>query len=242
MNCQDFERAWNEQLDAREAASVEVEQALEAHAAACPACQEVARRYQVLRQAIRVWGPPPAAPIGFADRFFERSETTVLRPARWVFWRRLRPAAGTAAVAAALLLAVVAGGRLHPVRVPVPLGRGSAPERTIDPQALTTALADATSATWDLARATSAPAARIGREVLAETRLPTGAALPLPGVDQVEGAGDSDSDPASDVLQRVSDGVNAGVVPLSGTARHAFGFLLGPAPAGNTPPPSNKGA
>ncbi len=36
---------------------------------------------------------------------------------------------------------------------------------------------------------------------------------------------------ASDVLQQVGDRLAAGVRPLSSTARHAFGFLLGPPPA-----------
>ena len=36
--------------------------------------------------------------------------------------------------------------------------------------------------------------------------------------------------PASEVWQRVGDRVSAGAVPLGGTARHAFGFLLGDAP------------
>jgi hypothetical protein len=223
MNCQDFERIWNEQLDARDAASPEVEQAQEAHAAVCPACQAIARRYVVLRQAIHVWGPPPAAPAGFAERFLRLPGAGVWRPTRRVVL--FHRAVGTAAVAAALLLVVVAGGLwgwFHP----------SAPERTLDPQALSTALNEATSATWDLARATSAPAARIGREVLAETKLAGAAPPPLP----------VDIDPGSDVLRRVSDGVNAGVLPISGTARHAFGFLLGTVPVERTPPPpSNKG-
>jgi hypothetical protein len=227
MNCQDFERIWNEQLDAREAASAEVEQAQEAHAAVCPACQAISRRYLVLRQAIRVWGPPPAAPAGFADRFLRQPGALAWRPARWV--ALIRPAAGTVAVAAVLLLAVVAGGRrgwFHPA------APASTPERTLDPQALSTALAEASSATLSLARATSAPAARIGREVLVETRLAGAAPPPLP----------VDLDPGAEVLQRVSDGVNAGVIPISGTARHAFGFLLGPAPVERTPPRrSNKG-
>jgi hypothetical protein len=224
MNCQDFERIWNEQLDAQEGASPEVEQAQEAHAAVCPACQAISRRYMVLRQAIRVWGPPPAAPALLADRILRQPRAVVRRPARWV--ALIRPAAGTAAVAAALLLVVVAGGRrgwFHPV------APASTPERTLDPQTLSTALAEATSATWNLARATSAPAARIGREVLAETKLSGAAPPPLP----------VDVDPGTDVLQRVSDGVSAGVLPISGTARHAFGFLLGPAPVEHTTPPSS---
>src|SRR3954469_16938174 len=82
MLCLDFERIWNEQLDAREGASAEVDRALEAHAAACPACRLIASRYQTLRQVVRVLDPPPAPPSGFVERFLEarRREQSRARP------------------------------------------------------------------------------------------------------------------------------------------------------------------
>src|SRR4051812_34797349 len=83
MQCVDFEQIWNEQLDAREGASAEVERALEAHAAGCPACRAVAARYQTLRQIVRVLDPPPAPPADFAGRFLEAHgrELSRARPA-----------------------------------------------------------------------------------------------------------------------------------------------------------------
>ena len=54
-----------------------------------------------------------------------------------------------------------------------------------------------------------------------------------------------DPSAASSAFQQVGDHLAAGVRPLSDTARHAFGFLIGPAPdrAGRrTSPPSAKGA
>ena len=63
----------------------------------------------------------------------------------------------------------------------------------------------------------ASPAARIGREVLGSASLPsTTLELPEP------------VSPAVEVLQGVGSRVQAGVRPLSGSARHAFGFLLGP--------------
>jgi hypothetical protein len=65
----------------------------------------------------------------------------------------------------------------------------------------------------------SAPAARVGSQVLGDAGLPESppalADLSVPGV------------PAAEVWQKVGDRVNAGVVPLSGSARSAFSFLLG---------------
>jgi hypothetical protein len=83
------------------------------------------------------------------------------------------------------------------------------------PRPLLESVADATSATLALARETSAPAARIGREVLSSANLSsTDWTVSLP------------SNEAGNVLQSVGSQVEAGVRPLSGTARSAFGFLL----------------
>jgi hypothetical protein len=239
MQCRDFKRLLDEQLDARHAASPEVERALESHGSACPACQAEALRYQTLRQAIAAWASPPAAPADFAERFldhWEHAGSAVEEAAPpWIV--KFRPAQVTlaAAAAASLLLAVLlgvrSGWRAWPSR---PGGAPPAVARAIDPGAFSDALAAATSATWDLARATSAPAARVGLDVLDATELSeTTASLSL----SVEPGS------ASEVFQDVGERVNEGVRPLSGTARNAFGFLLGPAlPPPEAPPPSSKGA
>ncbi len=126
---------------------------------------------------------------------------------------------------------------------------------------LNRALADATSATWELARSASEPAARIGRDVLdattraedvvsePEPEAPTSVAdrlvtatgaltLPVPSLAPFA------PDPSA-ALQQVGDHLASGVRPLSDTARHAFGFLIGPAPDRAAPrntPQSSKGA
>jgi hypothetical protein len=224
MKCRDFERLINAQLDAREAASAAVERALESHGAACPACRAIALRYQTLRRAIAALGPPPAAPSAFADRFldhWEHANDEAAAPARILrFWPALLPLAA----AAALLVAVGLG-----VRSGWPARPGVAPPRearVIDPAALSDALAAATAATWELARSSSTPAARVGLEVLDASELTeTTAALALP----------EEVGPTAEILRDRGGPVNEGVSPLARTARQAFGFLLGPVDA---PPPA----
>jgi hypothetical protein len=222
MNCRDFERAWNHRLDAREEPPEAEGVSLEAHAAECPACRSLAVRYRTLRQALAAWGPPPAVPEGFADRVLQHLDVAEVRPASRAV--ALRAWWIPIALAASLVLVVLLanrqaerGGRAEPGPAPAPSVASG------DPRPLTDALAEATSASWDLAWHASAPAARIGRQVIdsASVRLPS-ATLSSPV--RVR--------PVSGVLQSVEERVNAGVRPLSGSARRAFGFLLGTPPIG----------
>jgi hypothetical protein len=100
---------------------------------------------------------------------------------------------------------------------------------------LSEALGRATSATLDLASVTSAPAGRVGRLVLASSGL-TGESLATaaPRPRAIEAA--------SDMLRTVGDGVQDGFRPLTGTARQAFGFLIGPSPAPPSAAPNGRGA
>src|SRR5437868_1362328 len=68
MNCREFERTWNNWLDDRGAGGSARTKALEEHAAACSVCQSIHARYLVLTHALRVVGPLPSVPEGFADR------------------------------------------------------------------------------------------------------------------------------------------------------------------------------
>ena len=96
------------------------------------------------------------------------------------------------------------------------------PPRTERP--ITESLAEATSATLSLARETSAPAARVGKQVLASATLPK-ADWPVEMPTRAEPA---------EVLQSVGSRVEEGVRPLSGAARSAFSFLLPSAPKAPT--------
>lgn len=234
IHCRDFERVWNEKLDVRGAWSSGADRALEAHAEACPACRALDARYRALARAIvTMAAAPPALSAGFTDRVLasaSASDGPCPHPLS-VPWRVVLHWVVPIATAAALLLAVGLGPR------PWRAGRGPAPTltetvprppvRAIDSDDLGAALVDATSATLFLAREASAPAARVGREVLAEADFSGSTpALGLP-----EGVL-----PAA-VFRGVGERVNAGVRPLSGTARSAFGFLLGaPDPQGRATP------
>lgn len=213
MNCDDFERLWNVRLDARGEPDAALEHRLDEHAAGCAACRALAARYRLLTQAIaRVPGLAPSA--GFTERClaevsrgYAAPRARATRP--WHYAVRL--------AAAACLLAAVAVGFYRAWDREEPKVVAAPPE----PRALPDALADATSATWDLALEASAPAARIGREVLGSAVEPVSSESRnwLPAT----------AETASDMLHNVGERVNEGVRPLSGSARHAFGFLLGPA-------------
>jgi hypothetical protein len=208
ITCREFERIWHDRLDVRGESPVAEERALDDHAASCPACAEAAARFRTLAAALRAWGPPPAAPEGFADRVLaahgETGRGWVVRFPAW----RWAAAAAVIIVAGSLTLRSLLP-RPGPARPVVAQGAAG------PPRPLSAALADATLATLDLARETSAPAARIGRQMLATVAVGEGPALTLP----------ASLGPRTDVLQSVGEGVR----PLSGSARHAFGFLLGPA-------------
>ena len=258
----------------------EVDASLMAHAADCPACRPIAARYQTLRHAIRAWRRPPMAPADLVHQILSvtddltpgiRRSATRRAQRYWLDHRdRVRlifELAATILVCMVLLGTLlplinrdfrathpeaatqIAGDELHSITVPRDVQGG--------PPALDRALAEATSATWDLARSASEPATRIGREVLdATAQTDRNAVVPSVSLSTSVSA-DPDGGPASlsvsvpsldflgsdaaagssTVLQQVGDHLSAGVQPLSSTARHAFGFLLGPPPARTGSPP-----
>jgi hypothetical protein len=208
MNCRDTERLWNELIDA---SRPDLEAALDAHAASCPACAAIGRRYRTLRQTLAGWELAPVASPAFVDRL---RNLTIDAPATIAFPPRptIRVAAWLTA-AAAVVLALVVGwrtGRL-PVKPIADPAIAHTPTRSISD-----ALADATSATLELARETSAPAGRVGRVVLDSTALPDAESPLTLRVTTL---------PTAEILQSVSDRVGAGVRPLSGSARQAFGLM-----------------
>jgi hypothetical protein len=273
MTCHDFERGWNELLDAGGPASTgsenpgpstavpasqsELDLSLRDHAADCPACRQVAARYQLLRRALDVWTAHPAASVQLVDRILAGYQGPAstrwgvrIRGARPI-WRIGLPLATAAAAALALVFVrpAIDGPRPNRGMIVVPSVAGNTPGGGVSP-ALNTALADATAATWDLARSASGPAARISRQVLDVATGPEPASVD-------EGSGSfsvsvssyvpaaPDSATASAMLQQVGDSLSTSVGPLSTTARHAFGFLLVPTlakPDVRPIPPAAKGA
>ena len=189
------------------------------------------------------------------------------RPRRW----RAGLPLGAAVAAVACLIALVLAPlpwRLERVSPASDRGRSAGPanasalhlaNRRADSRVLSEALADATAATWDLARTTSEPAARLGRQMLesatqGETPARAGASGADPAGSSYSGLDSLASvlpvvpqpPPGSALLQQVGDGLSASVRPLSSTARQAFGFLRIPAleKTDNSPIrlPASKGA
>jgi hypothetical protein len=224
MKCRDFERLIHEQLDARDAGSPEAFAALADHAATCPACRAANLRYDLLRQAIAAWAQRPVVPpADFANRFPAdwASLDLAADPPKGRSLARYLPAFSSLAAAAVLIVCLSLGIRLGwPRRPAPPANQAAASARPIDSEALSSALAEATSATWDLAQMTSGPAARVGLQVIDATSLAqSNTPLSIPG--------EAEPVPASEVLEGVGRRVNDEVGPLSVTARHAFGFIIG---------------
>jgi hypothetical protein len=278
MRCRDFERTWNELIDAqaggggRPAASqaqrgsgvAERERSLLEHAAGCPSCGQVSARYLALRRAMQAWAPPPAPSAGLGDRILAEMQTPT--PSAWSIHGAVRrkslgrlTMATIAATAAALAIALPLLNRAMDrtprngpltVRHITDVDPGHDAETIAEARALNMALSDATAATWDLARSASEPAARISRQVLDAATGPdpsqaravwvTGSGS-VPSLDSLA----PDTTAAGAMLQQVGDRLATGVRPLSDTARHAFGFLLGTAlakPDVPVNPPAQKGA
>lgn len=232
-----------------------LERALLDHAERCPDCRRVAARYQLLRRAIGAWHSPPVVPADLADRILAADAEAPAssawavgecKPERW------GPLIVTysSILAASILMAVVfrwfAGHeRANRPTLPSPSvaiadrlhSVGSSSSAPIaGSRALNRALAEATSATLDLARFASEPAARISQQVL-DAASNSAARMAEAGIAGRERGGgmptpafDSLAPDAGAMFQEVGDRLAAGVAPLSKSARRAFGFLLGPGP------------
>ena len=222
MKCRDFEATCNAWMDG-DASVLFLD--LASHAVHCTACNRKLVQYRRLHSSVREWGPPPSPSADLVERVLRRFAAA--EPAQapiqlgWAPRASQQPVWWAAAAAAVLVVAALSlRAILGPGTAARPLAPGAPPAVAHAPvRPLSEALSHATEATLDLARETSAPAARIGRQVLATTALaePSGFEVPV------------SVSPASDVLQSVGDHVNRGFRPLSGSARHAFGFLIGPA-------------
>lgn len=227
MNCDDFERWWAARMDEPSARLAHPDPAVLAHAESCPACRTREAGFERLSRALRAW-EPPAAPAGLAERVLA---AWAHRPAprRWAS----APArqALLLASAAALLAASVIG--LRGVWI---AGRPPAPREVVARESvrpLADSLADATSATLELAWATSEPAARVGLGVIdgalrPEERLNV-LALPLP------------SESPSRALRGVGHRMQAGAAVFSGSIRQAFGLRIGASDPEPDPRPGPAG-
>lgn len=264
MNCQEFDQLWNALLDAETAAhhrsaradddargdSTGREEAARLHAGSCPRCLELGVRNEALRRALRSWTRRPTA--SSTPELADRIVTAACHSSRTE--RRLQGAIAFAvaglAVAASLFLVFgpIHWQLDHPkaerlARQSDGLQIGAAeqsPAMAADARLLKNALADATEATWDLARTTSGPAARLGRQVLEAAIRPEELAS-RSTTDDAEDRSESaltalpallrdlpGSPPGAGLLQDVGVGLTESFRPVSATARQAFGFLRSP--------------
>jgi hypothetical protein len=283
MNCQDFDATWNDLLDAETperrgpgaaggkciATLLAHEKALREHAGTCPRCGAAHDGYQTLRRALREWPESSRSLLGPSPALVERVIADAHRtPARRGRRRVLAVlAVGLAAAGSAIWFTPFGAGlgvvrRTETVAAQDPaatpdLARG-APAATAPESDLTLALADATAATLDLARTASAPATRVGIQILgaaAPSEPPPAANAPRPGRQLVDETSRTflpsvlrmvtPERSRGDLLQDVGDGLVDGVRPLTSLAREAFGFLRPPSlerRSGAIHPPSSKGA
>ncbi|MGC8643070.1 MAG: hypothetical protein ACP5XB_24690 [Isosphaeraceae bacterium] len=262
MNCQEFDEIWNELLDAETAARSRDDladavsraallgraEAARRHARSCPRCREIGARNETLRRALQSWARRPV--VSPAPELIDRIVSSARRPS----WSKtpLRgaiPLAAALAVAASLFLAFgpIQWQAEHPRGGPAAErnegtqgGAAGQPVRQADARFLSNALSRATEATWDLARTTSGPAARLGRQVLEAATQSDRQARPTPAAVADEESKSAlaaipsllpdlpASPPGAALLQDVGDGLAASVRPLSATARQAFEFLRPP--------------
>jgi hypothetical protein len=264
------------------------DQALLDHSSSCTACRQDDARYRVLRQALRAWHRRPIVTVDLADRILAAasfpSAARSSKAAAVRGWGRPRALIGLGAAAAAALIGIAfitirtgTASRNRAAQAPASNLTGSAAQvgsvavldaGKNDWRVLHEAVAEATSATWELALSASEPAARLGQEVMNATSLGHEDGLARTEEQRVAAAASAGSrarsvesglsigvpsllpitaDPAiaSAVLQGVGDHVAARVRPLSSTALRAFSFLLGPTmdqPEPRTNTPAAKGA
>lgn len=212
--CLHLEHACQMRLEARDPRPLAADPRLAEHAAGCASCHSILVGFDALQAALL--RPAPAmlpnrdlAAAVIAEIGRPRRSILAMPLARAGDWRW--------AVAATVLAAGVVGLGIARWGGDRPAEVASEGQRIANPQ-LQQSLADARAATWALAEETTAPAARVGRDLFNPG--PTDLA-PSPTLSLVDPA-----EPAAEALRSVGEGLEAGVRPLGGSARHAFGFLV----------------
>ncbi|MGE3820636.1 MAG: hypothetical protein AB7I30_14580, partial [Isosphaeraceae bacterium] len=161
MNCQEFERLWNETLDRSQSSRAEQNDAIARHEASCPSCRLIGAGYRAIQLLLTEPAPMVEVPQGFAARVLAADAAQRAWSSRRHALRWLAPLA-----TAALVVVAISPGLLDP-RTPPRLSTINRPlAKAVDPGELTAALTDVGVASLSLAREASAPAARVGGEVI----------------------------------------------------------------------------
>ena len=229
LTCREFEARVHQFLDRRSINPISIDAIAARHGSECASCRTKYQEYLLLDRALRSRiEAAQSKSHGFTDRVPARLGAEEARSPR-----RLKfPWAIVVAAAAGVLVAVVAtfqfqAGPHHikdqqsktafindDISKPATVGRVSNAVAPLGEDSI----AEATSATLELARLASAPAARLGGEWFRTN------AVELDSHRVVERVSLGRS--ASKFWRKLGDGVQAGVEPLSSPARRAFGFLL----------------
>ncbi|WP_169974071.1 cupin domain-containing protein [Tautonia rosea] len=246
MTCREVERYWELRLDeVRSGSSPEVSEGipseLASHLSVCARCRTRVAGCSTLAQAI-IALEPPRPPADLSARVLaavqtDRAPGTLpMRPVR----RGSTPIVRRCAMAAAVLL-VVFGLRsilsprelvdLKPNRLPPP----AAPVMTVDASSrrLTESVAEMAEVTVALARRTSEPAARLGREML-ESATESSSRLEATVPKTVEG-------PTDGMVKGIGTRLEAGMRPFSQPTRSAFSFLVPSFPPAEDPSIPGRG-
>ena len=211
MDCQSLEFLCQRRFDDRlPLASLAELPEFSSHVSLCESCRETYARLAQLDASLGAWKEKAHESPELTDRIV-RAALNDRRPLTFVTRHRQALLATAALLVVGVGLGIGASWNLN---------RPQTPEigATAEVPPLRDALAEATTATLDLARKTSGPATKIGGRMFARARLPSSPQLSL----------NVPIRPASEVISVIGDDVNRGVKPLSGTARNAFGFLLAP--------------
>ena len=216
LGCREFDRLWNERLDDRAARPAAPGRAarMAANAAGCESCRCRAAVYAQLESSFGAAATlPPPASAAAVERWLVAASAAPTGAPR----RGLVRAAWRLAAAAAVAAGVMVGTQgMLPLLFPIE----PAPRARADQSAsllFEEAFGEATTMTLDLAREVSAPAARIGSEALGWHADRPAATLTS-----------NDRPPGGALAGPARDSAEAGRVELiSGSARHAFRFLIG---------------
>lgn len=205
LTCREVEEAIQGAWD--RGAPTPLEGALEAHCRSCPTCEAWLARG-------RGWGAvlaglrPVQVPTDWSEKVLAAWAAEQARPRPRFHWQHGLAWAAAVLVAASLVLW---GFRARRDAVPAPPALAERAE-------LTRSIREATSATLDLARAASEPAARVGIKFLAAATRPI-----------APGTSGTDSPPRT-ARPGVSEQVGRGIEPISSPVQKAFQFLLPPMP------------
>ncbi|MDE2506877.1 MAG: hypothetical protein KGM43_06675 [Planctomycetota bacterium] len=223
MNCREFEQIWQARLDDRaggrdDFAGCATGAAWADHAALCASCRTRAAGWVRLERVLAEDLPTVELPAGFAERILAGREraTTVACAGRRGWWGRPQMFSAAAAV-------LLAAGGVTWMKLAGPVGEGLRARRAgaSASRSIGRDLAEATAASWALARRAAGPAGELGRELIA----PVDDARAAERVDVLG----SSVEPATLALEDARERVAEGVAPLSAAARRAFGFLAIPA-------------